>query len=64
MTTEERLPNEIIITTEKLIELIELDLDYEPELQETINVLNELVDKYQNKIQEMEDNEFGDEEEQ
>jgi|TARA_B100000989_G_scaffold235155_1_gene181962 hypothetical protein len=64
MTTEERLPNEIIITTEKLIELIELELDYEPELQETINVLNELVDKYQNKIQEMEDNEFGDEEEQ
>ena len=63
MTTEERLPNEIIITTEKLIELIELELDYEPELQETINVLNELVDKYQNKIQEMEDNEFGDEEE-
>ena len=62
MTTEERLPNEIIITTEKLIELIELELDYEPELQETINVLNELVDKYQNKIQEMEDNEFGDEE--
>ena len=42
----------------------ELELDYEPELQETINVLNELVDKYQNKIQEMEDNEFGDEEEQ
>ena len=53
MTTEMRLVNDIIVTTEKLIELLELEVDYEPDVVPTIETLTETVWKYKEKMEDM-----------
>ena len=53
MTTEMRLVNEIIVTSEKLIELLELEVDYEPDVISTIETLQETVEKYKEKMEDM-----------
>ena len=55
MTTEMRLVNEIIVTSEKLIELLELEVDYEPDVISTIETLQETVEKYKEKMEDMEE---------
>ena len=53
MTTEMRLVNDIIVTSEKLIELLELEVDYEPDVISTIETLQETVEKYKEKMEDM-----------
>tara|TARA_B100000242_G_C42607900_1_gene286890 strand:+ start:286 stop:477 length:192 start_codon:yes stop_codon:yes gene_type:complete len=57
MTTEQRLPNEIIVTCDKLIELLEMEVPYQSELslQDTIEELKEIREKYIEILEEMDE---------
>ena len=55
MTTEMRLVNDIIVTTEKLIELLILEKDYDPEVISVIETLTDMVWKYKEKLEDMEE---------
>ena len=48
MSTEDRLPNEIMIKCDELIELLELDKD-EVFVPDVIDTLKSLIHKYQSK---------------
>ena len=55
MTTEMRLVNDIIVTTEKLIELLILEKDYDPDVVPIIESLTDIVWKYKEKLEDMEE---------
>ena len=61
MTTEMRLVNEIIVTSEKLIELLDIELDLQPDLnieKFTKITLEELITRKEKEIKEMYELEF------
>ena len=61
MTTEYRLPSEIIITSKKLIELLDIELDLQPDLnieKFTKITLEELITRKEKEIKEMYELEF------
>jgi len=55
MTTEMRLVNDIIVTTEKLIELLILEKDYDPDVVSVIETLEDMKWKYKEKLEDMEE---------
>ena len=55
MTTEMRLVNDIIVTSEKLIELLILEKDYDPEVISVIETLEDTKWKYKEKLEDMEE---------
>ena len=54
MSTEQRLGNEIGVKSKELIELLELDVEYKPELHTVIEILQSLIKKYKLENVEME----------
>ena len=61
MTTEYRLPSEIIITSKKLIELLDIELEFQPDLnieKFTKITLEELITRKEKEIKEMYELEF------
>ena len=61
MTTEYRLPSEIIITSKKLIELLDIELELQPDLnieKFTKITLEELITRKEKEIKEMYELEF------
>tara|TARA_B100000282_G_C31399334_1_gene339379 strand:- start:359 stop:550 length:192 start_codon:yes stop_codon:yes gene_type:complete len=61
MTTEYRLPGEIISTSKKLIELLDIELDLQPDLnieKFTKITLEELITRKEKEIKEMYELEF------
>ena len=61
MTTEYRLPSEIIITSKKLIELLDIELELQPDLnieKFTKITLEELITRKETEIKEMYELEF------
>ena len=55
MTTEMRLVNDIIVTSEKLVELLILEKDYDPDVIPIIESLTDMVWKYKEKLEDMEE---------
>ena len=55
MTTEMRLVNDIIVTSEKLVELLILEKDYDPDVVPVIESLTDMVWKYKEKQEDMEE---------
>ena len=55
MTTEMRLVNDIIVTSEKLVELLILEKDYDPDVVPVIESLTDMVWKYKEKLEDMEE---------
>ena len=55
MTTEMRLVNDIIVTSEKLVELLILEKDYDPDVVPVIESLTDIVWKYKEKLEDMEE---------
>ena len=61
MTTEYRLPSEIIITSKKLIELLDIELELQPDLnieKFTKITLEELITRKEKEIKELYELEF------
>ena len=61
MTTEYRLPSEIIITSKKLIELLDIELELQPDLnieKFTKITLEELITRKEKEIKERYELEF------
>ena len=56
MSTEQRLGNEVQIKCKELIEILEIEVDYKPELHTVIEILQSLSKKYKLENYEMEFN--------
>ena len=54
MSTEQRLGNEVQIKCKELIEILEEEVDYKPELHTVIEILQSLIKKYKLENVEME----------